>query len=34
MQEELEAMRIKVEKLESERTQLKHESDRLEAKVS
>ncbi|KAE8737519.1 hypothetical protein FOCC_FOCC017017, partial [Frankliniella occidentalis] len=31
--EELEALRSKVDKLEAERTQLKHESDRLEAKV-
>lgn len=32
--EELETLRSKVDKLEAERTQLKHESDRLEAKLS
>lgn len=34
LQEELESLRAKVEKLESERTALKHENDKLEAKVS
>ncbi|XP_049839803.1 unconventional myosin-XVIIIa isoform X1 [Schistocerca gregaria] len=32
--EELEALRAKVEKLEQERTHLKHDTDRLEAKLS
>lgn len=32
--EELEALRSKVDRLEAERTQIKHESDRLEAKLS
>jgi peptidoglycan hydrolase CwlO-like protein len=34
LQEELEQLRAKVEKLEQERTHLKHDNDRLEAKVS
>jgi predicted nuclease with TOPRIM domain len=34
LQEELEQLRAKVEKLEQEQTHLKHDNDRLEAKVS
>lgn len=33
LQDELEALKNKVEKLENERTVLKHENDKLEAKV-
>lgn len=33
-QEELETLKAKLEKLENERTTLKHENDKLEAKVS
>jgi hypothetical protein len=33
-QDELEALKTKLDKLETERTSLKHENDKLEAKVS
>jgi FtsZ-binding cell division protein ZapB len=34
LQEELEVMRAKLDRLEQERNHLKHDNDRLEAKVS